>query len=527
MNARTVVTALIRIAARRDRVLVALWWSAVTVTAGFSAYATARLYPGLEERVAVARAMSNSPAVAALYGPIVDAGSLGELAVLKTATMGALTVSALCAFVVVRHTRGDDAAGRTDLTATSPVGNGAVVAAAILWGVVVATIIALGSATALIVAGMPFEGSAVLGVGWIATGTLFSAVGAVAAQLAGTVRGALGLSWGVVAAAYLVRALADGTGIGWLAWFSPLGWCARMHPYAGDLWWPLVPIFAIAGLTAAAAMWPTSRRDVGAAVWTDRAGPGEGRMATIFDEVRAGVGPSFVLWSAGVLALASLFALVAGSVEDMFTGESARRMADALGGRGSLNEVFYSAAIAFVAVLAASFGIHVMTHARVDEQQGRADLMLAVAPQRARWLAPHLVFATAGSAVLSMSAGVLFGVAHAATNGDWAFGRRIVMASVAEVPAIWLVTAVAALCLGWGPKLLSTVWAAFATVVVVGEFGPSMDVPEAVVKLSPFVHTGLGSGGVPIVVVTGMLIAACACVAASFAGIERRGIGAR
>ena len=103
------------------------------------------------------------------------------------------------------------------------------------------------SAAALAAGGLPAAGSLVFGLGWAATGMAFSAVAGVAAQLTASARAATGLSVGVVAVTYALRAVGDlaEPGPSVLSWLSPIGWNQQIRAFAGDRWWvlalPLLP----------------------------------------------------------------------------------------------------------------------------------------------------------------------------------------------------------------------------------------------------------------------------------------------
>ena len=115
---------LTRAALRRDRLLASIWIALLTVVAYASAAATASLYPTVADQVAAARAINASPAVVALYGPILDERSLGELAMTKMTVLYAVFVALLLVVVVRRHTRGDEESGRAELVAGTAVGPG-------------------------------------------------------------------------------------------------------------------------------------------------------------------------------------------------------------------------------------------------------------------------------------------------------------------------------------------------------------------------------------------------------------------
>jgi ABC-2 type transport system permease protein len=76
-----------RQALRRDRLLVAIWVTLLILVVYASAAATGSFYATTADQVTAARAINDNPAVVALYGPILDVHSLGELAMTKVTVL--------------------------------------------------------------------------------------------------------------------------------------------------------------------------------------------------------------------------------------------------------------------------------------------------------------------------------------------------------------------------------------------------------------------------------------------------------
>ena len=74
---------LVRLAIRRDRVLVPVWWAVFVISAAGSASATVGLYPTEGQRVAAAEQVNVNPALLAMFGPISDPTSIGQLLALQ------------------------------------------------------------------------------------------------------------------------------------------------------------------------------------------------------------------------------------------------------------------------------------------------------------------------------------------------------------------------------------------------------------------------------------------------------------
>ena len=129
---------LARAALRRDRVLASVWVLLLVVVVYASAAATESLYPTAADRVSAAEAINDSPAIVALYGPILDVTSAGELAMTKLTVLYAVFAALLFLVLVRRHTRTEEESGRAELLGGTAVGRDAQLAAAVLESALVA-----------------------------------------------------------------------------------------------------------------------------------------------------------------------------------------------------------------------------------------------------------------------------------------------------------------------------------------------------------------------------------------------------
>ena len=106
------------------------------------------------------------------------------MTVWRAGTMLATLAGVMAVLGVVRTTRGDEEAGRTELVRSGSVGRHAPTAAAVLvalgGGIVLGLLVVLG----MVAAGTPVAGSVAYGAGLAGTSAVFVGVGAVASQLA-------------------------------------------------------------------------------------------------------------------------------------------------------------------------------------------------------------------------------------------------------------------------------------------------------------------------------------------------------
>ena len=528
MSDLTGTGALVRLALRRDRVMLPAWIAVFVVTAAASARAAVDLYPSASSRIEAAQALNSSQALVALYGRIYDPTSLGALGLIKLGGFGAVCVALLAIVVVVRHTRADEESGRAELVGATATGRQAPLAAALTVAVLANLALALLTAAGLAVAGLPVDGSIAFGLAWAGAGIAFAAVAAVAAQLTTSARTAIGLSSAVLAGVYAVRAVgdaADASGPRWLSWLSPIGWAQQFRPYAGNRWWVLLLTIGFAVVVSSVAFVLSARRDLGTGLLADRAGPATAGAAlrspsALAWRLQRG---SFIGWAVGFVLMGALIGAIASSVGDFLNNATARDFITTLGGEQGLVDAFLAVELAFAGIFASAFGIQSVMRLRSEETGGRAEPVLATAVGRIRWSLSHIVIAVAGTTVLMALTGLAAGGARAAQIGDMSQVGRIVVASLSQLPAAWVLTAVAVALFGLAPRLMVAGWVVLAAFVLLGELGPLFDLSQWVMDLSPFAHTPRLPGGtfraVPVVVLTTIAVA---LAAAGLAGVHRR-----
>lgn len=207
----TGVVGLTRFALRRSRVLVLAWTTVLVVITYASAAATGSLYTSTADQVAAARAINDSPALVALYGPILDVHSLGELAMTKMTVTYAVFLMAFAVTLVRRHTRGEEESGRAELLGGLAVDQDAPLLSAVLLGALGSVTVAVLAALADIAGGLPIAGSLWFGASWLGLGLVGTGIGAFSAQLSASARTSGAIGAAAIAVLFLLRAVGDTT----------------------------------------------------------------------------------------------------------------------------------------------------------------------------------------------------------------------------------------------------------------------------------------------------------------------------
>ncbi|KAA1417137.1 hypothetical protein F0U44_18395 [Nocardioides humilatus] len=480
-NALVGTALLTRLALRRDRVVAAVSIAALVLLCFASAAATSGLYPDEGARVHAAEAINGSPAIVALYGPILDVRSEGELAMTKMTVLYAVFLAALFVVLVRRHTRVEEESGRTELVGGGAVGRSAPLAAATVEAVLLATVLGLLTAIANTAAGLDVAGSLAFGAVWAGTGLVAAGVAAVAAQVSASARTCGAFAAATIAVFFMLRAVGD-TGPGWVSWCSPLGWNTQARAYADPRWWVLAlyPVLT-AGLVGVAALL-RSRRDLGSGLLAARPGPARGspRLADAMTLALQVHGTAIALWTLAVAVLGVVFGMIAPGVGDLLDSGVAKDLIDKLGG------LLVAAVLSMNAVVISYFAVSVVARASSDEASGRTELVLATSTSRSRWLAATILVALVGAGWLMLVTGVGLEIGYVATSGPDI--GDLVTAALAWVPAVWVVAGLALLgfslrpgwtVVGWGLPL------AFLVFTLVVEL---LELPSWLGDLSPYSH---------------------------------------
>lgn len=528
MTATTGAGTLLRLAMRRDRILLPAWLSVLVLSAWSSAAATVELYPDVQSRVTAAEALNASSALVALYGRIYDVSSLGAIALLKMNGMGSAMVAVLAIIVTIRHTRADEEAGRHELVGAAVVGRQAALAAAMSLAVISNVALGIVTAASLVAAGLPVGGSVAFGLAWTGVGIGFAGVAAVVAQLVMTARSATGVSLSILGVAYVLRAVGDTVGPSWLSWFSPFGWQQQVRPYAGERWWVLGLLAAFAALCVVAAFVLAERRDLGAGLFADRAGPSRAPSTLrhplgLAWRLQRGV---LLWWGVVFVGLGILLGAIVTSVGGMLDSEQARQLIEQLGGEKALNDAFLAAEFGFVGVIASAYGIQAAARLHAEEAAGRAEPILAGAVGRIHWTMSHVVIALLGSAALLAATGLSTGVTYALAVDDPNQIGRTLVAALVQLPAVWLLVGLVVAFFGFFPRGVVLGWVALVGFMLIGEVGPLLKVDQWVLDLSPYAHVPqLPGGEITVAPLVGLLGVAALLLALGLVGIRRRDVG--
>ncbi len=527
---------LARLAFRRDRIALPAGVYVITALVAGTAYTFRKLYPTAAGRAALAATGGTNPALRFLYGRI-NGSSLGSLTTWRYGMWAGIFAALMAIFIVIRHTRTDEEAGRLELVGSAAVGRQAALTAGMATAAAASVAVAVLLSIALPLVHLPAAGSAALALGIGCCGLAFTGIAAVAAQLTSSARAARGIALAVLGVSFIVRGVGDSepgsgaAGPSWLSWASPLDWVQAARPFAGERWWVLALPLAVLAAGTALAFAFAARRDLDAGLLPDRPG-----RATASGLLRGPFGLAWRLqrgallgWAVGyAFTFAASGAAAKGVGQLLGTSSALERAITRLGGQAAITNAYLAAIMMLAGLVAAAYAVSVILRLRTEETGDRAEPVLATATGRVRWALSHVAVAGAGAALLLAVAGVAAGLGYGLRAGS--AGTQVATmfgAALGQLPSALVLAAVAIAIFGlWPGASVAGAWTAVGLVVALALFGQVLQLSHWVLDVSPFTHAPrLPGGSVQAAPLLWLSLAALAFAAAGLAGLRRRDIG--
>jgi ABC-2 type transport system permease protein len=132
-----------------------------------------------------------------------------------------------------------------------------------------------------------------------------------------------------------------------------------------------------------------------------------------------------------------------------------------------------------------------------------------------------------GSAVLLAAFGLPAGLAYGLSTGNVGYELpRVLVATLAYLPAVWVVAGIAMALYGLVPRVSFVSWGALGAFVLVELIGETLQVSQSVLNISPFNHVPkVLVSGVSLMPLVSLTLLALVLVIAGLVGFQRRSIG--
>ncbi len=520
----TGVGQLIRLILRRDRLILPSWVVLLAVVpVGYLASVKA-LFPTESSQIEYARVSADNAGFVALYGPL-HGTSIGELVVWRAGFLPVL-IGLAALLTVIRHTRAEEEAGRTELLGAAAVARPAQLVAALSTTGAASVLLGLIVLILMVGQGLSVVGSLVFGAEFTLTGWLFAGIAAITAQVNRSARGARSVALAVLGAAYALRVGGDIStlgdhGLAWLSWVSPIGWVQHLFAYGANAWWPAVlsVLGALAAICVASAL--LGRRDLGAGllpIQLGRASAPASLRSPITLAWRLQRGP-LLGWTIAFALLGLVFGGVGASVVQLSAHNSGLGdVLTQLGGAGTLVNSYFAGTAGIVALIAACYAVQAVLQLRDEEQLGHAEAVLSTPVSRFGWAGSHLIFALLGPAVALAAEGLAAGASY--HHGK--LGASVAAALV-QLPAVWVLAAVTVVLIGLLPRFARAAWCVPLLCLLIMLLGETLQLNHWLLDLSPFTHIPrLPSENVRFTPLVSLMLVTIALGVAGLVGLRRR-----
>ncbi|MCL1797919.1 MAG: hypothetical protein FWG24_06400 [Eggerthellaceae bacterium] len=472
---------------RRERIISPIW---IACIAGLSAL-FAGLYPSIAANDAEIYQLAltmTTPSMVAMMGPVYGMEDLSHASLMAQECLVWFLVAAaiMNIFLVNRHTRVDEELGRLEMFRAMPVGRltGSLATIKLAFGVnlLVAAITTLAFIV-LDIGGTTAAGAFAYGFSIGAVGFLFAALTLLAAQIFSTSRAVSAFGFVLLGVFYIMRAMGD-VAENALSYISPLGLGLKVEAFYSNDVMPLIVLLVEGVVFVAIALAIAAVRDHGSGVIPARAGKAH---ASRF--LKSPLGLAWRLskgtslgWAAGLFLLGVSYGSVCAEVDSFVEGSEMMQQFIGASATQSLLDG-YVAVIFMIMSMLVSVPI-VMTVLRIhsEEKRGRLEQVLSKAVPRVRLYGAFIFIALIESVVLELMLALGLWV----TAGGQLALDVVVCASLCYLPAIWAIAGIAAVLVGFLPRLTALVWAVFGYAFVAMYFSKMMELPDWMLKATLF-----------------------------------------
>lgn len=461
-------------------------------------------YPTPADRRSFLMGMQQNAGMVALWGPLEDPPTLGQIVMWEAGSMMIILGSVMSVLLFVGLHRRSEALGLTELQLSTGISRMAPAAAALATTVIASLIVGLGSAGVLWLSSqyvdeMPGEGSltsgAVITLTMIGSALLAHLVLLFVDNPASVTR--IGLL--TVAGSFIARSVADSEELMWLNWVSPLGWKTVVHPYVKDDWGNLALLAALCVAAAGLLLWAERYREYGSALAALPSLPhtrtrhvrGPVHLATVLHR------GTVLTWMVVIAVLAAFIIALTGSLSGwMETEANVGQIFKDIFGEGDMKAEFIAYTAKLCGILVATYGIQVIVSYRAGELDRTVDLQRSTGVRRWMPLASATVVSIAGVVlgVLAILGGGAVGLwtQESTTAVDY---ENLVPAAWSQLAPALLLMAVAVVLVGWAPRWTHLAWAPVVSAAVLTLFGPVLSAPQWMIDLSPFEYSVSSTSG--------------------------------
>ena len=479
---------LIKLSLRRDRIIIPIFIIFILIVILGTAATFVNLYSDQVSRYLFYVQTQNSPSLIILLGSILDQ-SIGGLTAWRTGIAGPLIIGLINIFLLVRHTRSEERRGRLELLVSTSLGRQSPLTSALLTNFILDILISVLIAIGLIGFGLDATSSLVLGLSIGIFGILFTSITAIAVQLTESSNNARYLSVSLLIGFYILRMIGwDNGNVIWLSWLSPYGWVHYLSAFAGnDIWVFGLFIVSIIILTITA-YWLSSIRDVGLGIITKRTGHKNASKTLRSSLVLTWrlQRTMFIFWLTVLTLFGAINGALALTATNLISANPQFLKLIYHAGYTSPVDNYFAISLGLFAIVFAVYAILATMNLRTEESERYSDMLLTNSVSRNSWMFNNLIFGFIAPAFIMIIFSLAMALAYGYSANISYDPTKLLIATLAYLPAIWILTGLTVLLFGLKPRLTSLSWAALGLFLIVSLLGEYSNINQNILNLSPF-----------------------------------------
>jgi len=481
---------LLRTTVKHDGRLFAPWVLFATLLSTSSVLFYTLIFPSERDRGVLAAAVGSNPALGLIFGPAYNLRTSDGFNAWRSLALGGVLAALGAIFAVTRASRAQEDSGQAELLASGVMGRGARLLAAAGMGLLGSLLMGVVPGVTTGLCGGDWQASMLLAATFTATGSMFTGVAAVAAQLGSDVRAANSIAVGTLGVLFLGRGFLFATQAPkWMIWLDPLGWMTETRPADENNWWPLLLAAGLTLLLLIVAFLLQAGRDFGVGAIPPRPGPAQGKARTTWAlALRLNRAP-MLTWTIAFLVLGFVFGYFTTSIKAILESDSLVQQILAAGAAtpDALIRRFVVTLLSLLGIIAAVPGVQTMLKVRAEELEDRVEPIIATTVSRWRYYASNVLLALAAPALYVLLAGTLIATLAATANLGIGFGDTLLQA-VAVIPAVWTIVAVSFTVIGARPQVPLAAWIGVLLAFALTVLGPTFNLWDWILAISPFWH---------------------------------------
>lgn len=428
-----------------------------------------------------------NPAMISMVGPtpidIATDYTLGAMYSHEMLLFCGLFAMIMAALHVVNHTRKEEDHGLTELVRSFRVGRQANSFAVITETVLINVLLAIFTCGVMIsfdVDTITFNGSLLFGASIGMAGILGAVIALVMAQIMSTSSGATGSALGIVGLLYIVRGGTDVSNVD-LSMINPMGWTYLTYPFTENNWIPLLfaVVFCIIIVIIAFAL--EGGRDMGAGYLPERGGRETAKKSLLsvpglFIKLNKGV---MISWFIAFVILGAAYGSIYGDMQTFL--ESNELMSQMFSLTGVSIEASFTGTIMMVMIgMVSILPIAIVNKLFAEEARMHLSQLYSTKVTRTRLYFTSVILAIVAGIVGILLASVGLGGTAISAMGDGAPMNMgdFLAAGYNFLPSVLFFIGLAALALGWAPRLGKMIYVYLGYSFALNYFGGILDLPE-------------------------------------------------